>query len=438
MENINKPNIQSLASGSTYIVFDANVLLHIYQYSPEFTEFAMECLNRIKGDIMLPSTVRIEYGKHCAKEYHAMKNRIKKFEDTLIRSSTSSFNKMLNACADLEEMQFPDIEPLRLAITHHISEIQKVVESYEDNHKDLNLIADWSDNDHLRQLVVKLDVNQVMDSPDYETLYNWYELGVARFRNKVPPGYKDDDKPGMDRYSDLVLWFETIRYAKNKGVDILFVTDDVKGDWWSINPDGICFRQELIDEFQKETGQKIYPFTSAEFYKYISDAYGVERVPAVDYALNKTDEDYFKNVQDSVFDSIVNELAYSCDSYIDLENISLGTEGIDEYEILNNDFDSATRIDRDENIVTYQFVYTVTLGGTSFDYWGRDEDTKEVILSPGVYHEFEGSIIVEVKRECSSFIDFKTDKSYKMTRIIEGSLKETQRVDLNMGFGDEI
>lgn len=429
-----EPSIQSLISGSTYIVFDTNVLLNIYHYSPEFTEFAMDCLDQIKGTIMLPSTVRIEYGKHCDREYHAMKNRIKRFGDSILKSTTASSAKMLNICEDLEKMHFPDIEALKIEITRKLDEIKKTVEAYKSNHNDLKLIADWSDNDHLKQLVSKLDVNQIMDSPDYETLYNWYESGEKRFASKMPPGYEDDDKAGVSRYSDLVLWLETIRYAKNKKVNIIFVTDDVKGDWWQTNSDKtICFRHELIEEFCRETSQEIYPYTSAEFYTFISDTFEIERVPAVEYALNKTDDDYCINIQEDVFDSIITELSYSGSDYLDVDPISLGTEGIDEFEVIDYTFDSATRIDRENNIVTYHFEYTVTLDGTSFDYWGRDEDTKEVILSPGTYHKFEGTITVEVKRECASFIDFESDKSFKEAKIIEGKLKETESKDLDFG-----
>ncbi|MBR5387592.1 MAG: DUF4935 domain-containing protein [Eubacterium sp.] len=431
--NKDAPSIQSLISGSTYIVFDTNVLLNIYHYSPEFTEFAMDCLNQIKGTIMLPSTVRIEYGKHCDREYHAMKNRIERFGESILKSTTASSAKMLNICDDLEKMQFPDIDVLKAEITQKLDEIKKAVETYKSNHNDLKLIAEWSDNDHLKQLVSKLDVNQIMDSPDYETLYSWYESGEKRFASKMPPGYKDDDKPGVSRYSDLVLWLETIRYAKNKNVNIIFVTDDVKGDWWQTNSDGsICFRNELIEEFCKETSQKIYPYTSAEFYTFISDTFEIERVPAVEYALNKTDNDYCINVQEEVFDSIITELSYSGSDYLDVDPFTLGTEGIDEFEVIDYSFDSATRIDRDNNIVTYQFEYTVTLDGTSFDYWGRDEDTKEVILSPGIYHKYEGAITVEVKRECASFIDFESDRSFKEAKIIEGKLKEIESKDLNI------
>ena len=416
IENEKKtPSIQSLISGSTYIVLDANVLLNVYHYSPEFTEFAMDCINQIRGTIMLPSTVRIEYGKHCDCEYHAMKNRIKKFGDPLLKSTTSSASKLQNLCDDLEKMQFPDIDELKRSINSKFEEIKK------------------------KQLVATLDVNQIMESPDYETLYNWYELGVSRFKNKIPPGFKDDDKPGIDKYSDLVLWKETLRFAEAKKVNILFVTDDVKGDWWGVNPNGkIYFRPELIEEFKQETGQEIYPFTSAEFYTFISDTYGVERVPAVEYALNMTDDEYFDKIQDDVFESISSKLMYSGDNYIDLDRVYLGTEGIDGYEIVEYEFVSATRIDRDENIVTYQFEYKVTLEGTSFDYWGRDEDTREITLSPGVYHRFEGTITVEVTRECASFIDFESDKSFKDATITDGNLTEVESKDLNTDYYDDI
>ena len=92
------------------------------------------------------------------------------------------------------------------------------------------------------------------------------------------------------------------------------------------------------------------------------------------------------------------DLSYNGTDYIDAENAHIGTEGINELEVVSWDFISSERIRRDDDTVKYHFKYNVILRGTSYEYWGRDDDTKEVILSYGTNHLFSGCITVEIER----------------------------------------
>ena len=117
-------------------------------------------------------------------------------------------------------------------------------------------------------------------------------------------------------------------------------------------------------------------------------------------------------------------MSYNGTDYIDTENAHIGTEGIDEFEVVSWDFISSERIRRDDDTVKYHFKYNVELRGTSYDYWGRDDDTKEVILSYGTNHLFSGSITVEIEREANIFIDFEDSNSFDVAKIVAGKLQE--------------
>lgn len=54
--------IKRLLESGYIIIPDTNVLLNSYQYSPEFSEFGLQCLQEVIGNIYLPATVRIEFG----------------------------------------------------------------------------------------------------------------------------------------------------------------------------------------------------------------------------------------------------------------------------------------------------------------------------------------------------------------------------------------
>lgn len=235
------------------------------------------------------------------------------------------------------------------------------------------------------------------------------------------------NKDGVRKYSDLIIWMEILRYAKTNHKNIIFVTDDVKVDWWEENNGNKCFHSKLLAEFSK-TKQTIAPMTSQFFYTEVSSAFDVEQTDSVEMALNMTDEDYCQKIAEDVFDQISLNLSYYATEYIN-NDANIGSEGIDEFEICEYKLIDVERVDRYDDTVVYEFTFHVKLAGTSYEYWGRDDDTKEVITSPGVDHVFEGTIKVQVEREAEMFIDFEDDNSFEKAEIIDGDLEETEHND---------
>lgn len=75
--------------------------------------------------------------------------------------------------------------------------------------------------------------------------------------------------------------------------------------------------------------------------------------------------------------------------------------------------------------ITYVFTFRIEADATSFDYWGRDDETKQILLGPAGAHSFEGEIQVEVIREADMYLDFEGDDGFEKATIIDGKLKET-------------
>lgn len=169
--------------------------------------------------------------------------------------------------------------------------------------------------------------------------------------------------------------------------------------------------------------------TCMEFLSAVATDYNISKSDAVEIALRMTDDDYCMKIAERVFDEASEELVYDAIKYIKTETASIGSEGIDEFEITDHEFVKGCRVDRDDDTVIYEFTYKVTLEGTSYEYWGRDEDTKDVIRSDGRDHTFEGHIIVEVRRKAEIFDDFKNDDSFEIAVIDRGQLEETEYSD---------
>lgn len=426
-------DIRQLIEKDEYIIIlDTNVLLNIYRYSPEFSDFALECLRAVKEYITLPATVRLEYGKHCRGQFARMQERVKNAGKETSEQIQRAREKVLSTCDNLERLQFPEIKELRDGLSEKMDELQKILDDFFQDRSSLELIShSWNNVDYLMKLVEEWETSgKIMVSPSQEDIYIWCDEGKDRYKKEVPPGFKDaKDKDGVRKYSDLILWKEVMRFAIKEKKNIIFVTDDVKPDWWENVNGSKRIHQKLLDEFAK-TGQQLLSFVSKDFYNAVAIGYGIEETDAVEIALRMTDADYCISIADEVFESIEGFLTYSNTDYIDVLSSHIGSEGIDELELTDHVLISAERVDRNNDEITYHFKYQVMAKGTSYEYWGRDDDTKEVIRSYGTDHVFEGIIIVEVIREADIYLDFEVDSGFEKAVIFSGELEEIEYEEL--------
>lgn len=374
----------------------------------------------------LPATVRLEFGKHCRAAFTNMEKRINNASKSTKEQVGFARRKILSSCDPLERLQFPDVDEFRNELEVLLDKLACVASDFFEERRGLELISHyWDGVDKVAKLVKQIEsYNHVLTPPTQEELFLWCEEGQERYKKEIPPGFKDArNKDGVRKYGDLIIWKELLKFALTQSKNIILITDDVKADWWESHGEQRVFRSKLLDEFTK-TGRSIVACESQDFYTAISDEYDVERTDAVELALKMTDKDYCTNISNDVFESVIDDLTYNGGNYIDTENAHIGTEGIEEFEINSWGFISAERVCRDDNTVKYHFKYSVELSGTSYDYWGRDDDTKEAILSYGTEHNFDGVITVEVEREADIFINFEDSDSFDKTHIVYGKLKE--------------
>lgn len=103
-------------------------------------------------------------------------------------------------------------------------------------------------------------------SPD-DQLSQWHQEASARYQSDVPPGYMDlKDKGVPAAYGDYVGWRQLMDIAVAEGKDILFVTDDLKEDWWQYERKRrIGPRPELLAEFRNGSTQRIWFYDSEGF-----------------------------------------------------------------------------------------------------------------------------------------------------------------------------
>ncbi len=229
------------------IVIDANILLNFYRYKEETKRQLFTILDKSKERIWLPHQVALEYHRN---RITVIKDQIKAYDDIIkqIREKTES----LTCLNEYKRHPFIDTESIKKIISDFNSDLYKKLEEQRIKH------PNYLDDDIILSGITLLYDGKVGNEYEEDKLQIIFKEGKTRYESKTPPGYCDlkskKDIPSSQLYGDLILWKQIIDKAKSSKRDIVFVTDDMKDDWWekeegkTIGP-----RKELIREFRIKT-----------------------------------------------------------------------------------------------------------------------------------------------------------------------------------------
>jgi hypothetical protein len=240
--------------------FDANVLLHIYSYTPETRERFFEILTRLRERIWIPHQVAYEYQKN---RLYVISDQVKAYEDIASILNKNISNLKQELLKDYKRHPFIDTKGIIKDIEKDVEEIKERLRVAHLNH------PNYLETDELRDVLTTLLDGKVGKPYSEEELENIYIKAEKRFNYKKPPGYKDAKKPIPKNYGDVVLWFQLIEHARIQPNPILFITDDDKEDWW-LKYDGETIepRPDLVQEILSEVGRDDF-----QFYMYHSDQF---------------------------------------------------------------------------------------------------------------------------------------------------------------------
>ncbi|NRQ56060.1 PIN-like domain-containing protein [Brevibacillus sp. HD1.4A] len=102
------------------------------------------------------------------------------------------------------------------------------------------------------------------------------EEGELRYRNKIPPGYEDEEeKEGIQIYGDLISWKQLLEHANSHKLPAILVSNDVKPDWVSEQRPRI----ELLKEYYDINNQQFWIFDLPTFI-YKLELYGKKPLEA--------------------------------------------------------------------------------------------------------------------------------------------------------------
>lgn len=225
------------------IVFDTSALSMIYKVGPATRLTVLELMEEVKDQLWMPYQVGVEYHRNRLTFRKAVGTDIKLRPDRMHKAMEKILLETDKAQEDYSDLGL-EADLLIMA-----DAFKRISETIKDRPKrDDREAIDKQIYDKLKDLY---SASNIGPEPSHKTRKKWIRLAQERIDAKLPPGWLDEEKPGDHKYGDYLLWFQMLEQAKEHPSDIIFVTQDLKEDWWG--DQGL--HTLLIEEFRRKTGQ---------------------------------------------------------------------------------------------------------------------------------------------------------------------------------------
>ena len=228
------------SSDKTLFIFDTNVLIKLYSYQPSTVTDFFSILKKLGNRIWLPHQVGLEFQNR--------RLEIKLLEKKKFKDLNNNIEGILKIEKEIEKKFLKGRFPKLDAATQDLFQgIEKLLENYRKVVKECDeLQPSIRTHDDIREQIDEYFDKRVGESYSQEELEKIYSEGEERYKNNIPPGFrdssKDEDKDYCYRgrrykrkFGDLIIWKQIIdKSLSDKIKNIIFITDDEKEDWWFI------------------------------------------------------------------------------------------------------------------------------------------------------------------------------------------------------------
>lgn len=215
-------------------VMDASALLDIFRLDKPTTEDVFVVLRRYAEQIVIPYHAAEEYNNRIhsvlLEQLHNIDNAQKSFE---------AFCQLLEAKRNQPYISLSSAKKLQ-TLKNSISSDFTTQRDYL-----------WEQLLHgeLQNQLSELMDGKVLPPFSEEEIHQIKVEGEERYKQKVPPGWKDGAK-GENEYGDLINWKEILQYARTHQKSIVFVSNDIKEDWICQHEGRtVCPDYRLLKEF---------------------------------------------------------------------------------------------------------------------------------------------------------------------------------------------
>lgn len=243
------------AFGTGIVVPDANVLLNLYRYTDRARDDLLSVLERLGSQLWVPHQVVAEFWRNRDAVLRDPRDteRIGAEMSGQREKSLSAFR----AWASRVSLPSERATELESELGQGFDAIIEEVERFNDRSA-IELARDTDKDAVLAKLEERL-AGQVGVCFDEEAHARAVAEGMRRVTEREPPGYMDKNKDESAAAGDYLVWEQVLVEAESRKCDVVFVTADVKEDWWRREAGELRGpRLELVDELRRRADSRLF------------------------------------------------------------------------------------------------------------------------------------------------------------------------------------
>lgn len=223
---------------SGLVALDTNVLLLPYNTGTDSLEQIRSTYEQLiqASRLVIPGHVAREFAKNRSEKLKELHHQIALKHNLTIKSVSYPL---------LEGSKpYQHLRDLEATLAEKIREYHKAVSGL------LNQIRHWNWDDPVSSLYRDLFTTGVVVDPSFEDTVILSDL-TERQEYQIAPGYKDAGKDDRG-VGDILVWHTLLDVGRRMKRDMIFVTNDRKGDWWhQSNNEALYPRFELVEEYRR-------------------------------------------------------------------------------------------------------------------------------------------------------------------------------------------
>jgi hypothetical protein len=254
------------------VVPDANVLLNLYRYTADARDDLLAVLARLGDRLWVPHQVLHEFWRNRESVLRDPRGTEKTLADltTLRDRAASTFRTWANRVS-LPAEKMEHITTLLKSLNDDFDAVMSGIDEFADATA-VEAARDTTKDQVLNALgpILKNRVGSALDKQAYAAAVT---EGLRRVEAREPPGYMDKKKGDNTAAGDYLVWRQVLLESQARHCDVLFVTGDVKEDWWRDEQgERRGPRIELVDELRRQSGAQLYMLRPTQLADYARTA----------------------------------------------------------------------------------------------------------------------------------------------------------------------
>lgn len=360
-------------------VFDTSSICMLYNLTEDTKKTMVEILGKFQDRIWIPAQAMYEYLKNRDK---VIMNPIQESYQNMPELSKCQLSEVLKPLLErhkknvfhpyLDTQAYNELTQKCNQLCDLTKEIKGIFKEQYDKRK--TEIMAVRDNDIIRNTFSSFTIGAPFSM---ELIIEIVREGGLRYKNRIPPGYKDEpEKDGTQIYGDLIIWKEILQHAKEQHKEIILICDDVKEDWYMEHPKGNAPdipRHELIKEFVDYVGTDFWMYPLPKFINMLEQQFSneamlplFEGLEAVQYVLQQREKEARRKTRSREC-LIIRCEKCEAEFEIDADDLALEweSEGIcergmgQEHEYVSHDYISCPQCEQDIEIDFRLWEYPV-------------------------------------------------------------------------------